>query len=113
MAAKRSTQRDDGGGTAVVTETRKKEALKKPPLYKVIFHNDNYTTMEFVIEILRGVFMKSESDAVAIMLDVHKNGMGVAGVYTRDVAETKINKTHALAREREYPLKLSMEPEEL
>ena len=101
------------GGTGLVTETKKKELLKKPPLYKVLFHNDNYTTMEFVIEILRAVFMKSESDAVAIMLNVHKNGYGVAGVFTRDVAETKMNKTHQMAREREYPLKLTMEPEEL
>ena len=114
MANKRGTASDDhDGGTGVVTETKKKEQLKRPPLYKVLFHNDNYTTMEFVIEILRGIFMKSESDAVAIMLNVHTNGFGVAGVYTRDVAETKINKTHQLAREREYPLKLTMEPEEL
>lgn len=100
----------DDGETA--TETRKKEALKKPPQYRVLFHNDNYTTMDFVVFILRTVFMKSESDSVAIMLSVHQNGFGVAGVYTRDVAETKINKTHQLARENEFPLKLTMEPEE-
>ncbi len=110
-----SKQRPDSGDsdTGVATKTRKKEKLAKPPLYKVLFHNDNYTTMEFVVAVLREIFLKSESDAVAIMLNVHKNGFGIAGVYTHDVAETKINKTHALAKEAEYPLKLTMEPEEL
>ena len=108
----------DGGDTGVVTETKPAKAvnisqLKKPALYRVLFHNDNYTTMEFVVAVLREVFRKSESDAVSIMLNVHRNGFGVAGVYTFEVAETKINKTHALARENEFPLKLTMEPEEL
>ena len=105
----------DSGDSGVVTETqsKSKEKLAKPPLYKVLFHNDNYTTMEFVVAVLREVFHKSESDAVAIMLSVHRNGLGVAGVYTYEVAETKINKTHALAKEHEFPLKLTMEPEEL
>ena len=100
------------GDTGLATATKRKEQLKKPPLYKVLFHNDNYTTMEFVVWVLRSVFHKSESDSVTIMLQVHRNGLGVAGVYTRDVAETKINKTHQLAMESEFPLKLSLEPEE-
>lgn len=104
--------RPDDGDTGVVTETQKKEKLARPPMYRVLFHNDNYTTMEFVVAVLREVFHKSESDAVSIMLSVHVNGYGVAGVYTHDVAETKVNKTHALAKEHEYPLKLSIEPEE-
>ncbi len=108
-----SKPREHEGDTGVVTETRKKEKLKKPPLYKVLFHNDNYTTMEFVVAVLKEVFHRSESDAVQIMLNVHRNGVGVAGVYTYEVAETKIRTTEALAREHEYPLKLSMEPEEL
>jgi ATP-dependent Clp protease adaptor protein ClpS len=95
---------------AVLTE--QKQELKKPSLYKVLLHNDNYTTMEFVVFVLRTVFHKSESDSVTIMLNIHKNGMGVAGVYTREVAETKVQKTHALAKEHEYPLKLSIEPED-
>ena len=112
MATKQRPGTDDGD-TGVVTETKKKEQLKKPQLYRVIFHNDNYTTMEFVIAVLREVFHKSESDSVAIMLNVHKNGFGVAGVYSFEVAETKVNRTHQLAKEAEYPLKLTMEPEEL
>ena len=103
----------DGGDTGVVTETKKKEQLKKPQLFRVIFHNDNYTTMEFVVAVLREVFHKSESDSVSIMLNVHRNGFGIAGVYTFEVAETKVNKTHQLAKESEFPLKLTMEPEEL
>lgn len=88
MATKQRPGADDGD-TGVATETKKKESLKKPPLFRVVFHNDNYTTMEFVVFVLRSVFHKSEADAVAIMLDVHKNGMGVAGVYTREVAERR------------------------
>jgi ATP-dependent Clp protease adaptor protein ClpS len=103
---------EDGGDTGTVTETKKKEKLAKPPLFRVLFHNDNYTTMEFVVAVLRDVFNKSESDAVAIMLNVHRNGLGVAGVYTWEVAETKLKKTEALARASDFPLKLSLEPEE-
>lgn len=102
----------DNGDTATVTETKKKEKLQKPPLYKVLFHNDNYTTMEFVVAVLREIFNKSESDAVSVMLNVHRNGMGVAGVYTWEVAETKLRKTEALARASDFPLRLSLEPEE-
>jgi ATP-dependent Clp protease adaptor protein ClpS len=98
MAMKHGPGADDGD-TGVVTETKKKESLKKPPLYRVVF-------------VLRSVFHKSESDAVTIMLHIHQTGIGVAGVYTREVAETKVEKTHALAKEHEYPLKLSLEPED-
>jgi len=100
------------GDTGVVTETRTREQLKRPPLYKVLLHNDNYTTREFVVAILREVFHKSETDAVQIMLHVHTRGVGVAGVYTHDVAETKVRQTEHLAREHEFPLRLSMEPED-
>lgn len=112
MATKQRPNADDGD-TGVATETKKKESLKKPPLYAVVFHNDNYTTMEFVVFVLTSVFHKSESDAVQIMLNIHRTGVGIAGVYTREVAETKVQKTHALAKENEYPLKLTIEPEEL
>jgi ATP-dependent Clp protease adaptor protein ClpS len=98
----------------VVTETRtkNKEKLQKPPLYKVLLHNDNYTTREFVVAVLREVFHKNETDAVQIMLHVHYNGIGVAGVYTYEVAETKIKTVEAAARDNGFPLRLSMEPEE-
>jgi ATP-dependent Clp protease adaptor protein ClpS len=111
--ATRRKQDDSGSDAGVVTETKKTEKLQTPPMYKVLFHNDNYTTMEFVVAVLRDIFHKSESDSVQIMLNVHRNGLGVAGVYTWEIAETKVNKTHALAREADFPLKLTMEPEEL
>jgi len=85
--------------------------LKKPPLYSVFLLNDDYTTMDFVIHILETVFQKPVIDATRIMLHVHKNGKGHAGTYTREIAETKIDSVHKIAREHEFPLKCSMEKE--
>lgn len=93
----------------VVTET--KQTTKKPPLYKVLFHNDDYTTMEFVVSVLVTVFHHSEAMAHTIMMHVHTKGFGVAGVFTREIAETKVARTVALARKNEFPLELSIEPE--
>jgi ATP-dependent Clp protease adaptor protein ClpS len=98
--------------SGVVTETRVERRLKKPSLYKVLLHNDNYTTREFVVAVLREVFHRNENEAIRIMLHVHHTGIGVAGVYTFDVAQTKIRTVEALARQNEFPLRLSMEPEE-
>ena len=91
----------------VITETEKK--TKKPPLYKVLLHNDDYTTMEFVVYILQSVFNHDATKAALVMLHVHRKGMGVAGVYTYEVAETKVDKVHSLAKKYEFPLKCSME----
>ncbi|MBI5632437.1 MAG: ATP-dependent Clp protease adapter ClpS [Nitrospirae bacterium] len=85
--------------------------LKKPPLYSVFLLNDDYTTMDFVIHILETVFHKPVIEATRIMLHVHKNGKGLAGIYTREIAETKIETVHDIAREHEFPLKCSMEKE--
>lgn len=82
---------------------------KEPQLYKVLLHNDDYTTMEFVISILETVFHKSTPDATKIMLNVHNEGVGIAGVYTREICETKISVVHQLARKNEFPLRCSME----
>ena len=106
MSDERRGTTDDAG---VVTQTRTQRKLKKPKLYKVLLHNDDYTTMEFVVFVLMSIFHRSETDAVQIMLHVHKNGVGVAGVYTYDVAETRIAQVEALARQHEYPLRCSME----
>src|SRR5215831_7942213 len=95
---------DDAG---VVTETRTRRKLKKPKLYKVLLHNDDYTTMEFVVYILMHIFQRTETDAVQIMLHVHKNGIGVAGVYAYEVAETRIAQVETLARQHEFPLRCS------
>ncbi|MBU2490357.1 MAG: ATP-dependent Clp protease adaptor ClpS [Proteobacteria bacterium] len=80
-------------------------------MYRVLLHNDDYTTMDFVVQVLTSVFRKPSAEAVLIMLNVHENGIGVAGVYTAEVAETKIHIVHQMAREKGFPLRCSMEPE--
>ena len=87
------------------------EKVIEPPLYKVWLVNDDYTAMEFVVEILMSVFRKSPEEAVDIMLRVHKEGVGLCGVFTFDVAETKVETVHVLAREKGFPLKCTMERE--
>ena len=93
----------------VITETR--EDVTEPSMYRVLLLNDDYTTMEFVVEILMLVFSKSVEEATQIMLNVHRIGVGLCGVYTYEVAETKVDTVHALAKERGFPLKCSMEKE--
>jgi ATP-dependent Clp protease adaptor protein ClpS len=91
------------------TKTRRK--VQKPPLYKVLLHNDDYTTMEFVVEVLKTVFRHGEHEATRIMLHVHHSGVGVAGTYPREIAESKAEKAMSLARAAEYPLLVTFEPE--
>jgi len=83
--------------------------LQEPKMYRVILHNDHYTTMDFVVEILMVVFHKPAAEATKIMLDVHKKGAGICGVYTYDIASTKVSVVHTMAKRREYPLKCSLE----
>ena len=90
-------------------KTASRSKSDRPPMYKVILHNDDYTTMEFVIEILMAVFSKKYQEATRIMLDVHRQGVGVCGVYTYEVAETKVETVHALAVENGFPLRCTME----
>ncbi|MCK6555905.1 ATP-dependent Clp protease adapter ClpS [Candidatus Binatia bacterium] len=92
-----------------VPKTRTARKVQKPRLFKVLLHNDDYTTMDFVVYVLQSVFHRSETDAVQIMLHVHKNGVGVAGVYAREVAETRVARVEALARDNEFPLRCTME----
>jgi ATP-dependent Clp protease adaptor protein ClpS len=94
---------------AVITESKQK--VEKPPLYKVLLHNDNYTTMDFVVVILISVFHHSEGDAIRIMLQVHNKGIGIAGVFTREIAETKVAHVTELAQQHEFPLLCTMEEE--
>ncbi len=83
--------------------------LQEPPMYKVLLHNDDYTTMDFVVELLVTVFYKTFEEATRIMLDIHRSGIGVCGTYTHEVAETKVETVHELASQRGFPLKCSME----
>jgi len=90
--------------------SKTREKTKEPDQFKVILLNDHYTTMEFVIEVLMIIFHKSIEDANKIILDVHKNGRGVVGIYTWDIATTKIEQVHTIAKINEFPLKCIMEP---
>ena len=89
--------------------TKTKHKIRPPQSYKVLLHNDNYTTMEFVVFVLESVFKKSLAEATQIMLHVHENGVGVCGSYSFEVAETKVESVHGLAKEYEYPLQATME----
>ena len=88
-----------------------RDDVREPPMYRVLLHNDDYTTMDFVVEILMLVFNKSPEEAVNIMMNIHRKGIGMCGVYTFEVSETKVETVHAIAREHGFPLKCSMEKE--
>jgi ATP-dependent Clp protease adaptor protein ClpS len=99
----------DGTGTGIVTKTRPK--VKKPSLYKVLLLNDDYTPMEFVVHILEKFFSKSREDAVEVMLHVHRHGVGICGVFTYEVAETKVAQVIEFSRRHQHPLQCTMEKE--
>ncbi len=105
-------KRPDGGDTAVAApKTRTEKETRRPRLYKVLLHNDDFTTQEFVDWVLMNVFKHDPESAHRIMLHVHMHGVGVAGIYPYEIAETKAQKTMELAREAEYPLLATLEPE--
>ena len=110
MISMSGTRRQEDGD--VLTDVRSKQKLQRPKLYKVLLHNDDYSTMEFVVAILRSIFRLSEQDATTIMLHIHQRGVGIAGVFTFEVAETKVDEVTRAAEEAEYPLLCTMEPEE-
>jgi ATP-dependent Clp protease adaptor protein ClpS len=87
------------------------EKTTEPPMYKVLLHNDDYTTKAFVVEILMAVFDKSREEATGLMWQVHRNGSGVCGIYPYEIAETKVNLVTMVARENGFPLQTSMERE--
>jgi len=89
--------------------TRKKQQTQRPKRYSVLLHNDDYTTMEFVVWILQSIFHHDEAGSTRIMLHIHNNGFGVAGIYPREVAESRMTQVDSLAREHEFPLRCSME----
>ena len=93
----------------VLEKTR--DLTKRPELYRVLLHNDDYTSMEFVQDVLETIFSKSPAEAHGIMMHVHRSGIGVAGVYTHEVAETRVTEVHTQAKQAGYPLRASMEEE--
>lgn len=105
-----SSDLENNGQSETGTTTVTKQSLKPPKMYKVIMHNDDYTTMEFVINVLQKFFNKSFPESQSIMLEVHTKGFGVCGVFTFEVAESKVAKVVKYARENGHPLKCTIEP---
>jgi ATP-dependent Clp protease adaptor protein ClpS len=98
---------DDGTSTGVIVKSKPK--TKKPAMYKVLMLNDDYTPMEFVVHVLERVFAKNRQDAMRIMLHVHRRGVGLCGVYTYEVAETKVTQAVDYARRHQHPLQCTLE----
>ena len=102
-----SQHEDHGFGG--LTDTDDDVSLDEPAMFKVILHNDHYTAMDFVVEVLMRVFQKSAAEATKIMLDIHQLGHGACGIYTYDIAVTKTSRVHAMAKDRGFPLRCSYE----
>ncbi len=102
--------KDDGDGDLLLQEA--KPQLKKPPMYKVLLLNDDFTPMDFVVSILQKIFYKSKEDAVKITMNVHTAGVGVCGVFTKDIAETKAEQVVVYAQENQHPLQCTIEETE-
>lgn len=107
LSAERKDGDDGGGQSQLVLDSHTK--TRKPSMYKVLMMNDDYTPMEFVIYVLQRFFSKSAEDATKIMLHVHQNGVGVCGVFTYEVAETKVTQVMDMARQHDHPLQCTME----
>ena len=108
MAGKQDKDSEHG----VALQVREKTKTRRPRMYRVILHNDDFSPMDFVVHLLKVVFRKGTEDATRIMLQVHSSGRGLAGIYTHEIAETKVAQVHAMARQAEHPLMASLEPEE-
>ncbi len=98
---------DDSPARGVATKIREK--TKKPSMYRVILMNDDYTPMEFVVQVLMGIFQKNQEEAYWIMMSVHKNGLGVCGIYTFEIAETKVAQVMDAAKRSQHPLQCTLE----
>ena len=109
LAGRGGSKQDDDGKTDLVTKTKPK--TKKPNLYKVLILNDDYTPMEFVVFVLERFFNKGREEATRIMLHVHHKGVGICGVYTYEIAETKVAQVMDMARQHGHPLQCTMEKE--
>jgi ATP-dependent Clp protease adaptor protein ClpS len=99
----------DGGGTDHGVAVKSRTKTKKPSMYKVLMLNDDYTPMEFVVLVLEQIYAKSHEEATRVMLHVHQKGVGICGVYTYEIAETKVNQTMDLAQQQQHPLQCTIE----
>lgn len=102
---------DRDTGISTDTENKNETKLAEPVLYKVVLLNDHYTTMDFVVEVIRLVFHRTAAEATKIMLDVHKKGRGIVGLYPYDIAQTKVIQVEKMAQEAEFPLECILEEE--
>ena len=102
---------NDDDLAVVIAEPEVKRRIQRPPLYRVLLLNDDYTTMEFVIEVLKNVFRHSHEKATQITMHVHQKGAGICGIYTREVAESKVQQVLLLAEKNQHPLQCTMEPD--
>ncbi len=109
MSDEKDTDGTNGDGSGVALQTRTR--TKKPAMYKVLMLNDDYTPMEFVVHVLERFFGKSRQEATTIMMHVHRRGVGVCGVYTYEVAETKVTQVTEFARRNQHPLRCTLEKE--
>ena len=110
MSKKKKTPgKGSGSGVDLLDKEETKNRIVPPSKYKVVYHNDDYTPMEFVIYVLQRFFSKSAEDATKIMLHVHQNGVGICGVFTYEVAETKVTQVMDMARQHDHPLQCTME----
>lgn len=100
-----------GSQESTLTASRTEQRVQPPRMWRVLLHNDDYTTQDFVIWILETIFHKPHGEAFAIMMNVHRTGLGIAGVYTHDIAETKVKAAKVEAEVHEFPLLVTMEPE--
>jgi ATP-dependent Clp protease adaptor protein ClpS len=107
----RDSRNDDDGDLKTGVATKAKPKTKKPSMYKVLMLNDDYTPMEFVVQVLEKVFAKSRDEAMHVMLHVHRRGVGICGVFTYEVAETKVNQVMDVARKNQHPLQCTLEKE--
>jgi ATP-dependent Clp protease adaptor protein ClpS len=106
----KSPKKDRDGGTS--TQTLERTKLQRPALWRVVMHNDDFTTQEFVVHVLQFFFRKDPTEATALMLKIHMTGKAIVAVYTRDIAETKVEQVTDHAREEGHPLMLTLEPDE-
>lgn len=110
MGAMPDREQDDEAQGGVGLRERDEQRVRRPRMYRVLLHNDDYTPIQFVVELLVSLFRKSTEDASAVALQVHEEGVGVAGVYTREIAETKAAQVRMLAMKNDHPLMSSSEP---